>query len=495
MALIDELLVGLGFEYDPKEMNEFKEDVSKTTGVIKNLARLAVAGAAAITGLAIASTGASDEQGKLADEIGDSVENIDALQFALERSGGSADGMISSLRSLSIRAAEAARGVGSGVEAFGLLGISATDSRGKLKKSSDLMLEVSQRFQGLSKSQQIDLADKLGLSDSIRLLQQGPAAIRELTDEARALGVTTAEDAATAAEFQDGLTNIWKIVKQVSRVLARSLVPMLKETNDMFVDWWKTNRAIIEQNLPEWIEKATFAIKLLTIAAGAWIAMRLVSHIMSLITVMKAFSAATMIANASAMLIPALIAAAIVAVGLLIDEIMTFINGGDSFIGDLVDQFPLLGEVIYAVVDAFKFLGEVAATTWELIGKAFEFIKGVVEDTLDMINSIGDAFTKALDNFKLPESFTNIIDSIKNLSVDGALEATGDFFSNLNPFASDEPQTIPELSTNNTSNSSSTSVDKIEIKVEGSGDPKAVADEVFNIFQQTSQDLNTAVDY
>ncbi len=222
MALIDELLVGLGFEYDPKEMNEFKEDVSKTTGVIKNLARMAVVGAAAITGLAVASTRASDEQGKLADEIGDSVENIDALQFALERSGGSADGMTSSLRSLSIRAAEAARGVGSGVEAFGLLGISATNSNGDLKKSSDLMLEVSQRFQGLNKSQQIDLADKLGLSDSIRLLQQGPAAIRELTDEARALGVTTAEDAAAAAEFQDGLTNIWKIVKQVSRVLARS---------------------------------------------------------------------------------------------------------------------------------------------------------------------------------------------------------------------------------------------------------------------------------
>lgn len=473
MALIDELLVGLGFEYDPKEMNEFKEDVSKTTGVIKNLARVAVVGAAAITGLAVASTRASDEQGKLADEIGDNVENIDALQFALERSGGSADGMTSSLRSLSIRAAEAARGVGSGVEAFGLLGISATNSNGDLKKSSDLMLEVSQRFQGLNKSQQIDLADKLGLSDSIRLLQQGPAAIRELTDEARALGVTTAEDAAAAAEFQDGLTNIWKIVKQVSRVLARSLVPMLKETNDMFIDWWKTNRSIIEQNLPEWIEKATFAIKLLTIAAGAWIAMRLVSHVMSLIAVMKAFSAATMIANASAMLIPALIAAAIVAVGLLIDEIMTFIDGGDSFIGDLVEQFPLLGEVIYAVVDAFKFLGKIANEVWDTIFQIIDAVK----------------------NFKLPESFTNAIDSIKNLSVDGVIDSTGDFFSSLNPFGSDEPQTIPELGGNSTSNSSSTSVDKIEIKIDGSGDPKAVADEVFNIFQQTSQDLNTAVDY
>ena len=41
MAIIDELLVGLGFEYDPKEMKQFKEDVGKTTGVIKGLARAA----------------------------------------------------------------------------------------------------------------------------------------------------------------------------------------------------------------------------------------------------------------------------------------------------------------------------------------------------------------------------------------------------------------------------------------------------------------------
>jgi hypothetical protein len=501
MALIDELLVGLGFEYDSEEMDEFKEDVSKTTGVIKDLARMAVAGAAAITGLTIASTQASDEQGKLADEIGDSVENIDALQFALERSGGSADGMTSSLRSLSIRAAEAARGVGSGVEAFGLLGISAVNSNGHLKKSSGLMLEISQRFQGLNKSQQIELADKLGLSDSIRLLQQGPAAIRELTDEARALGVTTAEDAEAAAEFQDGLTNIWKIVKQVSRVLARNLVPMLKETNAVFIEWWKTNRSIIEQKLPEWIENATYAIKLLTIAAGAWIAMRLVSHVMSLITVMKGLSTATMMANASAMLIPALITAAIIAVGLLIDEIITFINGGESFIGDLVEQFPLLGTVVYAVVDAFKFLGEVANDVWGTIVQIIDAVKNF---------KLPESFTDAIDsikNLKLPESFTDAIDSIKSLSVDGVIESigdlsvdgviesTGDFLSGLNPFGSDEPQTIPELGGNSVSNSSSVSVDKIEITIDGSGDPKAVADEVFTIFQQTSQDLNTAVDY
>jgi len=460
MALIDELLVGLGFEYDPKEMKQFKEDVSKTTGVIKSLTRVAVAGAAAITGLTIASTRASDEQGKLADEIGDTVENIDALQFALERSGGSADGMTNSLRSLAIRAAEAARGVGSGVEAFGLLGISATDSNGDLKKSSDLMLEVSQRFKGLSKSQQIELADKLGIRDSIRLLQQGPAAIRELTDEAMLLGVTTQEDAEAAAEFQDSLTNLWRIIKQVSRTLTRQFAPILKEITDGFIDWWKANRQIIEQNLPEWIDKATMAIKLLLIATGAWLAMRLVSHIAALITMFKGLSIAALAANAAALLLPALIAAGVAALALLAEDAKKFFEGGDSFIGDMIDKFPQWADEIRVVAALFATLADLVGMIWD----------GLVA----------------------------IVDLAKNFSLEGLKE----FGANLPGFLGDVTGlynvdgtgTIPELG-QSISNTASTVVDKIDIVIQGGADTaENIANAVLGVFQQTSQDLNTAVD-
>lgn len=460
MALIDELLVGLGFEYDPKEMKRFKEDVAKTTGVIKNLVRVAVAGATAITGLTIASTRASDEQGKLADEIGDTVENIDALQFALERSGGTADGMTNSLRSLAIRAAEAARGVGGGVEAFGLLGISATDANGNLKNTTDLMLEVSQRFQGLSKSKQIELADKLGLRDSIRLLQQGPDAIRELTAEAEALGVTTAEDAAAAAEFQDSMTNLWRIVKQVSRSLARQFVPIIKELTESFIEWWKTNREIIEQNLPEWIDKTTMALKLLTIAAGAWLAMRLVNHIAVLITMFRGLSIAALAANAAAVLLPTLIAAAVAALALLIDDAKTFFEGGESFIGDMIEKFPEWADEIRIVAALFATIGDLVGMIWE----------GLVA----------------------------IVDLAKNFSLEGLKE----FGANLPGFLGDVTGIynvdgtgfIPELG-QSISNKASTVVDKIDIVIQGGADTaENIANAVFGVFQQTSQDLNTAVD-
>ena len=460
MGLIDELLVGLGFEYDPKEMGQFKEDVSKTTSVIKSLTKAAVAGAAAITGLVVSSTAASDEQGKLASEIGETVEEVDALQHALTISGGSADGMSNSLRSLSIKAAEAARGVGSGVEAFGLLGINATDANGEIKQSSQLMSEISGEFQNLSKAKQIELSDKLGIKDSILLLQQGPKAIRELTDEAKLLGVTTGEDASIAADFQDSLTNLWRIVKQVSRTLTRQFVPVIQKITDGFIDWWKANRQIIEQNLPEWIDKATVAFKLLLVATGAWLAMRLVGHLTALITLFKGLSISALAANAAALLLPALIGAGVAALALLAEDAKVFFEGGDSFIGDMIEKFPQWANEIRVVAAIFATMA-------------------------DLTTMIFDGWSK-------------IIDLFGGLS----LEGLKDFGKNLPGFVGDITGLstvgggglIPELG-QSISNKASTAIDKMEIIVQGGADTaENIANAVLNVFQQTSQDLNTAVD-
>ena len=174
MSVLEELLVKLGYDYDDKDLANFEKSIDRTKKSIAELTKFVLASAAAMTGLTVKSTQTSDELGKFADEVGTSVEEVDALQFSLTRAGGQAEGMSSSLRNLSIRASEAARGIGSGVEAFGLLDISATDARGNIKSTSTLFIEISKQLQGLSKAKQIELADKLGVRDSIRLLQQGP---------------------------------------------------------------------------------------------------------------------------------------------------------------------------------------------------------------------------------------------------------------------------------------------------------------------------------
>lgn len=460
MALIDELLVGLGFEYDPKEMKQFKDDVGKTVDIVKSLTKAAVAGAVAITALTVSSTRATDEQGKLADEIGDTVENLDALQFAIQRTGGTADGMSNSLRNLAIRASEASRGTGSGVEAFGLLGISVTDLNGKLKPTSDLFLEISKQFETLDKAQQLELADKLGIRDSITLLQQGKASIADLVSEAQLLGVTTAEDAAIAAKFQDSLTDMWQIVKQVSRTLSKVFAPILDELVTAFTEWWKINREIIEQKLPEWIDKFTTAFKLLTVAVGAFLAFRLASHLIALIGLLKGLSLATLAAGAAAFLLPALIAAVATAFVALVEDAKVFFEGGESFIGDMVKKYPEWTSEINVAASAL-------ATVAELTGMIFD-------------------------------GWSGIIDLFKDFSFEGLKEVIG----NIPGFLGDATGLvtvgggglIPELG-QSISNTASTVVDKLEIVVQGGADTaENIASAVLNVFEQTSQDLNTAVD-
>ena len=340
MALIDELLVGLGFEYDAGEAKKFSDDIGKTVGIVKELAKVALAAATALTGIVVASSLASDEQGKLADEINETITSINALQFAQQIAGGTADGMANSLRQLTLRASEAARGVGSGVEAFGMLGISTTDANGRIKSTSNLLKEVSGRMQGLDHARQIELADKLGLSDSIRLLQLGPAAIAELTAKSIALGEATEEDARVSAEFNDALVEMWSVTKQLSRVLTRTLGPILNDMVDTFTDWWIINRDLIEQNIPKWIDQFTTAIKLLSVAVGAFIAMRVLIHLYQMIALMRGLTLAALALNASFFLLPFILSGLAIAFGLLAEDAKVFFEGGESFIGDMLEKYP-----------------------------------------------------------------------------------------------------------------------------------------------------------
>lgn len=460
MAIIDELLVGLGFDYDPKEVKKFKDDVGATVNVVKNLAKVAATAATAITGMTVASARASDEQGKLANEIGETVENVGALQFAQQIAGGTAEGMANSLRELSLRASEAARGTGTAVEAFGLLGISATDANGQIKPTNALIKEISSSFQGLNRARQIELADKLGLRDSIRLLQLGPKAINDLTEEAMALGVTTAEDAAISAEFNDSLVELWSVTKQVARVLTRSFAPILEDLVTQFTDWWKINREIIEQNIPEWIDTFTRAIKLLTLAVGAYLAMKIVTHLVTLISLMRGATLATLAMNAAVFLLPALLATVAAAFIALVEDAKVFFEGGDSFIGDMLEKYPQWAEEINTVA-------AVLATVYDLTMMIF-----------DGWSKIFDLFDKfSIENVK--EVFGNIPGFLGDVTGLNTVEGTG---------------LIPDIQ-QGASNAYNTVVDRLEIIVQGGADTaENIANEIYNVFQQTSQDLNSTVD-
>jgi len=482
MAVIDELLVGLGFEYDAGEAKKFSDDIGKTVGIVKELAKVALAAATALTGIVVASSLASDEQGKLADEIGETVSNINALQFAQQIAGGSADGMSNSLRELSLRASEAARGVGSGVEAFGLLGISTTGTNGQIKSASNLLTEVSGKMQGLGRARQIELADKLGLRDSIRLLQMGPAAIVELTAKSKALGETTAEDARVSAEFNDALVEMWSVTKQLSRLLTRVLGPILNDMVDTFTDWWMINRDLIEQNIPKWVEQFTTALKLLSVALGAFIAMRVLTHLYQMIALMRGLTLATLAANAGFFLLPLLLSALALAFVALVEDAKVFFEGGESFIGDMIEKYPEWAGEIRTVASVLQGVYDLTMKIFEGWDKIFGLFREEGADAMNQaLKDKGLGFlTKEIG--VTDEQSGPVNDLLKNIGMGFLTREIGLFQSGT----LDTPLT--------SKTSASTIVEKLEILVNASGNPDDIAQSVYDVFLQTSQDLNSAVD-
>lgn len=416
VGVIDELLVGLGFDYDPKDLEQFNKDIGGLTSTIKAFAKVVIGTTAALVGFTTATTAATDRQGKLSKQTGVSVGEIDALEFALKRAGGQSESMGNNLDQLAIRISETSRGMGSGIEAFGILGLSVTDANGALKATDRVLLEVSDSLQKFSKAEQIELADKLGLRDSILLLQEGSKGIRKLTAEARAFGVTTKEDALLSEEFQDSLADIFQIVKQVSRVITRALVPAMENSANSFTDWFKANKDIIEQNIPKIIDNITLAFKLLTIAAIGFLSVKLVSALAGLITLFSTLGVRALLANLAIAAIPLLITGIIAAIGLLADDAKGFFEGQESFLGSMITKYPEWGDEITQVAAVFATLAKLTGMIFDGWGQIFKlFTSGTfVDDLLLSIKQVQKDIAKLFDELGdiIRNTFSDIWDDI-----------------------------------------------------------------------------------
>jgi len=476
MAIVDELLVGLGFEFDEKELGNFQKSVDSTTKVLGNFIKVTFAATAAVGALLGTSAKATDEVTKQARQVNVLTGEYDALLHASEITTGSSQSVSAALQNLSVRASEAARGVGSGVEAFGMLGISATDANGKIKTTDVLLSETADALNNLEdESQRLELADKLGLKEINLLLLEGSGGIKKLTDEAKALGVITEEDAKAAEAFNDAQSRMLRVLNTVRRMIATGLLPELQNVIDTFTEWLKANKAIIKQRFQVFVKVLgkvlsvlgkTFgivldilgrfvdtiggldnALRLLVITFGAIIAMRIGALFLSFVTLMRSAGTAALVMNAKMLLIPILIGLAIAALALLIEDIITFINGGDSLFGEMLKEFPLINK-------AFEILREILSEVWDfvqMIGKGIgEFAGAAITNITKVIEDPAGVAGDILESVTPDENtLSNIGGFLKSISPFADSEKEGNGF---NPLSSEPPESAG--STNNASSNS-----------------------------------------
>jgi hypothetical protein len=182
---------------------------------------------------------AADQINKMSQKVGVSVESLSTLKYAAELSDVSLESLGTGLKKLSVNMLDTQTGTGEAKDAFKALGISVTDTRGNLKGTEDVLLELAERFSGME-----DGAGKTALAvklfgragaELIPFLNQGRSGIAALTAEAEKLGIKMSGETAKAAEtFNDNLTSLRTAVDGTARAMVNPLLPALIDiTNQM----------------------------------------------------------------------------------------------------------------------------------------------------------------------------------------------------------------------------------------------------------------------
>ncbi|RKZ95962.1 MAG: hypothetical protein DRQ46_07755 [Gammaproteobacteria bacterium] len=502
MAVIDSLVAELGFDFDDKALAKFNKGFEQAGKILVGIVGAATAASAAIGVFTKEIAASNDETGKFAQRTGVALETLQELGFVAELNGGSIDSMNNSLANLSRTAAESAKGMGSNVETFGMLGVSVTDAQGQVKDAATLFGDVSDAIASLgTQAERLEFAQKLGLGEDLLLaIQQGSAAIAEQRKEARELGFVIDQDAATAAaDFNDNLLRMTSIIKGVSSAIGTRLMKQAKPMYDLFIKWFKANKEIIQQNIGYFLDKVAKAS-----SAVFNVLFRVYKVVDNLIQGFGGWKNAIMIVvgamailNASTLLIPALILAAGAAILLLIEDVQKFAEGGDSALGSLIEKFPALKQPLIDLIDLIKIIGH----GWSLIfSQGEEAFDGFILAIQDIGKAIQSFFIGPLNEAIGLLNVLPGVDIGKLAAPDAQSGDLGGLFSGLASSVFAGADLLPTASqTQNTSNRTTNSKTKVNntFNING-GNPAEVEATVKRVindeYRNADDDLSSPVD-
>lgn len=266
-TVVRELVVKWGFQVDNRKL----QALDRTLGDVKR-AGLAVGAAFVASGTALFALAKSvadvaDNARKTAQSVGVTTEVFQELTFAAKLGGVEQNELAASLRLLGRNALDASRGSLTTARAFKELGVEIKDSRGELKPTEVLLLEIADRFEKLPDGpRKTGLAlEVLGRSGAklIPTLNAGSAGIVALGEEARRMGAVISDDTAAAAEeMNDAIERAQTAMFGVAATVGVELIPVIKDVALAFRDWVVENRELIKQKVQTAIELAKDAIVL-----------------------------------------------------------------------------------------------------------------------------------------------------------------------------------------------------------------------------------------
>ena len=266
--IIQELLIALGYKVDSKPLEDAEkagvEGAEKTesawakagpavAGVIAGIGAAAVAAAAGVFKLVDESTKAGDEVAKAARASGVAADEFQRLNFAAGRGGASMQQLQAGLKTLTANLDQARRGGAQPFqEALERIGLT-TDDLGE--SAEENMAKIADALQGVASEQdraaiRMELFGAKAGPGLASMLSEGGDAIREMGKEAERLGLVMGQDALDASEsFQDSVSDLRATLGAVVRDIGIEAAPAVQGFTDDLKNWVAENGELLRQDI------------------------------------------------------------------------------------------------------------------------------------------------------------------------------------------------------------------------------------------------------
>lgn len=337
---------------------------------------------AGIKALAVTTAETTAALGMQARVMGVNVSTLDAWRKAVTESGGDANAFTSTLGNLARR----------------------------FRDPEAALLRLSGSLGKMSAYRAHRIGKMLGLDEStIELLRQGRVKVEELIKKQKEMGVITKAQVEQAEKFTLKLRQLKGEFENLKMKIGTALIPVFEKLLDA---WNKTS---------DWLKKNKDATGDFFIAlAGIITAYYLPAMIRA--------GLATLAATWPILLI----VAAFVALALVVSDVIGYFKGMDSVTGDLVKQFPLLGEILDVLKTTVNGLWDALITLLTDPLQYLQNLKAELKEFLDILfgEGAGDTiFTwieKGADGVaEVWRELEKIIDKVVKLALKGFL-AIGD---------------------------------------------------------------------
>ncbi len=290
---------------------------------------------------------------------GATVEELQEIGFAADKSGSSFEGAAAGLGALARTMDTAARGGKKQRAIFREMGVAYEDANGQLRPTADVLQDVADHFaameNGPAKQGLARLLFKGAGNELIPLLNEGSDGIAKMRQEFVDLGAELDGDTASSLEaFGDEQHDLQVAWAGLRNEAVKALLPALRELVTGFTAWVKANRKLLAQRLATVFKLMVGALKIFAKVLGVVLDLLgfLVDHLEAVtvavaavtlaLVILRAKSIAAAVASAAAWVaatLPIILLAAVIAGAILLfEDLYQAFTGGESVLKDLWNE-------------------------------------------------------------------------------------------------------------------------------------------------------------